>query len=623
MNQLLSRSAFLTLVLALAFLLRWQAGTELQLLPAEQAAGESAWLVDDEATAKALRRVEVTLAQGQVPLTDALYAGGTAQAQADSPVPAAVYAAVVRLLGQGASPDPSLSGYTEAEVEDVLLRSGPLLGLLLAVCVHLAARALLGSSERARLGAWCAAAVAAFTPALLEPTRLGLLSEAALGWVAVALLMRSFARLLEPRGVDPQGLVDGVMEGLLAGLLAGIAVALWAPALLFVLAGTAALLRACAEPEQAPARARAGILLLLVAAFALRLPLEEGPWAASSGPWVAWVRFASTLCLILAAPFAVVVMWSKKRGEPRRVLHLALLAALVLMAVAWMPEAWEAGRTGLLAFVTNEPLAGRWAAWTAVALAGLVLCGLVLWRTHQGFLVLVTGACVVLATPLLRDGAAAAALASAFLIALLVDARQAWMRSAAPLVAGVCIVAGFVLARPGEAALREERCEVSGGLRQLRALVPSTAPWNDPLPAPQSSVLVPATHAARAVLQGRRAVPAASVVRLAELGATADFAELARGLRGLGATHVVAAPRFAAEGSVQAGGAWDQLASASSDTQRLGEFERVHASPRRVGRDLRAVLASDAATGSALSIWKLAGKPEQAPERREPEFRAR
>ena len=128
MNQLLSRSAFLTLVLALAFLLRWQAGTELQLLPAEQAGGASAWLVDDEATAKALRRVEVTLAQGQVPLTDALYAGGTAQPQAESPVPAAVYGAVVRLLGQGASPDPSLSGYTEAEVEDVLLRSGPLLG---------------------------------------------------------------------------------------------------------------------------------------------------------------------------------------------------------------------------------------------------------------------------------------------------------------------------------------------------------------------------------------------------------------------------------------------------------------------------------------------------------------
>ena len=71
-----------------------------------------------------------------------------------------------------------------------------------------------------------------------------------------------------------------------------------------------------------------------MAAFALRLPLEEGPWAASDGAWAAWIRGMSTLLLVLSAPFAVLLILSRKRGEPRRVLHVALLVALVLVDVA-------------------------------------------------------------------------------------------------------------------------------------------------------------------------------------------------------------------------------------------------------------------------------------------------
>lgn len=633
LHELLVSRAFLPLVLALALLLRWQGGLELQTAPQERGGAAGEWIVDDEPTARALRRVEVALAQGRVPLADAAYAGGVPLDDAASPVPAAAWAAVARVAGTGAAGaagDPALRGHDEAALEGVLLRSGPLLGLLLALFVHLAARAL-GASRGAAL---CACAIAAFAPPLFAPLRSGLLSEAVFGWLACALLVRSWARLFEPRETRPHDLVDGVLEGLLGGLLAGLAVALWAPALVVVLAGVVALLRACAEREQAASRARSAILLLLVAAFALRLPLEEGPWAASDGAWAAWARFASTLFLVLAAPFAVVLMLAKKKDEPRRIVHVALLAALVLMAIAWTPQVWREVRAGLAALLEPAPLGGLHDRAVVAGLALLLVAALTAWRSHVGFFLLVAAALALCLAPVAREGAALCALVGAFLAAVVVEQASTWPRRGAVAAACLCAVAAFGLARAGDPGLREERLEVAQGLRVLRSVVQSSAPWNDPAAAPQASVLAPADHAARSVLLGRRAVCAAAASRLADqgmeervravaaLGAQTDMVEFARGLRLLGATHVVAAPRFVGASGAAPGGAWAALCLAPAGAVRLGEFELVHASPRRVGLDRRAALGGGEA-GSALSVWKLAGKAEDPARPREPEFRAR
>lgn len=633
LQDLLVSRAFLPLVLVLAFLLRWQGGADLRTAPDERGGALGEWIVDDEATAHALRRVELALAQGRVPLADAAASGGEALDDPASPVPAAAWAAVARIAdttSRGSAGDPALRGHDEAALEGVLLRSGPLLGLLLALLVHLAARAM-GVSRTAAL---CACAVAACAPPLFAPLVAGRLSEAVFGWLACALLVRSFARMYEPRDTRPDALVDGVLEALLGGLLAGLAVACWAPSLVVVLAGVVSLLRAAAEREQAAARARGAILLLLVAAFALRLPLEEGPWAGGEGAFAAWARFSSTLFLVLAAPFAVVLMLSKRKDEPRRVVHVALLAALVLMAVAWVPDVWREVRAGLAALMSPVPLSGPAARETVAVLALLVVASLVAWRTHLGFFLLVAGAMALGIAPFARDGAALCALVGAFLAALVADRASTWPRRGAAAAACLCVVAAFGEARAGDPGLREERLETALGLRALRRVMPSSAPWNDPAAASQASVLAPVDHAARVRLHGRRAVCADEAARLASAAmearvraVEASAAEpaldaLARGMRALGATHVVAAPRFLGAGRIVPGGAWAQLCLAPAGVQRIGEFELVHASPRRVGIDGRAALDGGAA-GAALSIWKLAGKAEDPARPKEPEFRAR
>lgn len=644
--QALAR-ALLPLVLACAFLLRWQAGADQRVAP-DEGAGALAWIVDDEGSAAALRRAELALATGRSSVRDAAASAGVPLSDPASPVPAALHASIARLVAPTGG-DPDLRGHDESAVEGALLRLGPLLGLLLAICVHLAARALLaGAGERAALlGSVCAAAVAACAMALVAPTALGRLCEGAAGWIAVALLVRSYARLAGKEGDDAeagtpaatQKLVDGVLEGLLGGVLVGIAIALWAPAAVVALCGAAMLLRAALDPVGRGLRARTALLLHLVAAFALRLPLEEGPWAASDGTWAAWIRGASTLLLVLAAPFAVLLLLSKQSGEPRRLLHAALLVALVVVAIAWLPEAWREGRAGWPALLAHDALQARWhgANWLAW---GALLFGLVMvaprWRGHGSFFVAMLAALALVAGLVVRDGPALVALALAFVVAEL--ARTPLAEGVAPrwsvLASRAIPVALFLAAlapagRVADEGLRQERLEHSLGLRRLREVVPSSAPWNDPDGEPQDCVLVPPGHAARALLHGRRAVPAALHARLAspemaarvaaveELGRVASFDELARGMRTLGATHLVAAPRHVGA-ELDPLGAWARLCLWRPG-EDAGPFKPAWSSSRRVAVDGRALLDEASPGGAACAIWQL----EPAPPRGSPELRAR
>jgi hypothetical protein len=644
--QALAR-ALLPLVLAGAFLLRWQSGAA-ERVSADEGQGALAWIVDDEESAAALRRAELALATGRSSVHDAAAAAGVPLSDPASPVPAALHASLARLLAPTGG-DPGLRGHDEAAVEGALLRLGPLLGLLLAICVHLAARSLLaGSAERSvLLGSVCAAAVAACAHPLVAPSALGRLAEGALGWIAVALLVRSYARLAS-RDEEPaedgtpaatSKLVDGVLEGLLGGVLAGIAIAAWAPAAVVVVCGSAMLLRAALDPVGRALRARTALLLHLVAAFALRLPLEEGPWAASEGVWAAWIRGASTLLLVLAAPFAVLLLLSRRRGGPRRVLHVAMLAALVLVAIAWLPEAWREGRAGWPALLAHDPLQARWPGPHLPAM-GALLVGAVLvaprWRDHAGFFVLLLAGASLLAGLVLRDGPALVALSAAFVVAELARAplhdgsasRIGVLASRAIPVA--LLLPAFALAgRAADEGLRQERIEHSLGLRRLREVVPSSAPWNDPDGEPQECVLVPAGHAARAILHGRRAVPATAHARLGsaemearvaaveQLARVESFEELARGMRALGATHLVAAPRHAGV-ELDPAGAWARL-SMWRPGEDSGPFKLAWSSPRRVGVDGRALLDARLPGGAACSIWRL----EPAASRPAPELRAR
>jgi hypothetical protein len=493
----------------------------------------------------------------------------------------------------------------------------------------------------------CAAAVAAFAWPLVAQGALGRLAEGAAGWIAVALLVRSYARLASKEGDDAlegtpaatQKLVDGVLEGLLGGVLAGLAVALWAPAAVVVLCGAAMLLRAALDPVGRAMRARTALLLHLVAAFALRLPLEEGPWAASDGAWPAWIRGASTLLLVLAAPFAVLLILAKKRGEPRRILHVALLAALILMSVAWLPEAWSAGREGWPALLAHDALQARWHGASWLAYGGLLVGALLVaprWRAHSGFLVLLLAILAAAAGLVLRDGPALVALVLAFVVAELARAPHArgsapgWTILASRAIPVLLLLASVAQAgRAGDPGARQERVEHSLGLRRLREVVPSSAPWNDPDGEPQDCVLVPPGHASRAILHGRRAVAATEHARLAspemaarvaaveQLGRAASFEDLARGMRALGATHLVAGPRHVGV-ELEPGGAWARLSlwRAGEDT---GPFKPAWSSSRRVGVDGRALLDPALPGGPACSIWRL----EAVPARSAPELRAR
>ncbi|MEY2747223.1 MAG: hypothetical protein RL112_2265, partial [Planctomycetota bacterium] len=432
---------------------------------------------------------------------------------------------------------------------------------------------------------------------------------------------------------------DGVLEGLLGGVLAGLAIAAWAPAAVVVLCGAAMLLRAALDPVGRGMRARTALLLHLVAAFALRLPLEEGPWAASDGAWAAWIRGMSTLLLVLAAPFAVLLILSRKRGEPRRVLHVALLVALVLVSIAWLPEAWREGRQGWPALLAHDALQARWhgADWLAFGALFVGACLLASrWRAHVGFFVLLFAILALLLGLALRDGPALVALALAFVVAELARAPLAegttprWSVLASRAIPVLLLFVAIAQAgRASDAGARQERVEHSLGLRRLREVVPSSAPWNDPDGEPQDCVLVPPGHASRAILHGRRAVAATGSARLASaemaarvasveaLGRVASFDELARGMRSLGATHLVAAPRHVGV-ELEPGGAWARLCLWRPG-EDSGPFKPAWSSARRVGVDGRALLDPALPGGAACSIWRL----EAGPARSAPEMRAR
>lgn len=513
----------LPVLLALAFVARWEPTRTIRLALDERTGGQGAWLIDDPRTCEHLRRVEVAAATDKVVVTDTFLAHPHGAEVPALPVLDTLLASVAQRFLRSPEGDVAMGFVDEAALEDLAVKLPPILGLLAVLATYAAARQIT-TGPRRDVAALVAAALVAFFPATVGVTAAGVLDAAAIGCVLQAFLVRATARSLESDRM-PAALLDALVAGAVSGLL----VATTALGLFLFLPVWAAFVgRAWRASGEARANAlRSGIFFSIVAALLARMPLSEGPWEESTGLVRGWLAGTSLLVFGSCAPF--VVMSLRKGSETPRAFRTAVFVA-VLVALAWQaPSAWTdlappvrawgehlATWRALQADPRDAEAGFDWAAMLGIVL-GATTPLLRDRRSDPTTRLLVVGAitaCVAaFLTPLARPYAV---VACALLVARALDhvlgqtELATWRRVGLP--AGIAVLALGVglapYARAVDRAQREERIDFVDALRWMRANTESGGAWNSPHVGGGWGVFASVTDGALVLYHARRPVVA-------------------------------------------------------------------------------------------------------------------
>jgi hypothetical protein len=514
--------ALLPFALALAWLARDQVG--------------AARGAPDEETAAHLRRIELSLAEGQAPLADGFLDPPRGAALPSPPFLDGGLALVAgRLLGQALQHDQG-TAIGEGEIERLLAWLGPLAGVLGALGVALLALALV-HDEWSGMAALIAALAFALWPGALEFGAAGRLHTA-----AILAPLCAFALAVLAQTSTSKDAFDWAQGGMSGGLFAALALLLAPGSLLFVpvLAYGFWYLMKRADDDRRHGARRAGLLFALTAAVVTGL---ASGGLAGHGPAQSWVRGASELAFAAGAPFLVVgaLPGAGTHAGSRLARAVGALVAFGLLPMAaW--HLWLGSRIGAGAWWAAPLELPGPRAWLALVLV-LVAAGS-LWRVPSWTVRGLARLAVLLAPLSLVAPAAAgpaAAVAGATLAVAVVHAPlRLRLRLATALVA-ILAVAALTRVEP------EAERELASALRRARALLPAEA-WSNSTARAGGSWLAPWTLGHRIAFLARRPPttsgfgPGLTPKRAREAAAvlaSVTEAQLAEGMQRLGAQVVL------------------------------------------------------------------------------------
>lgn len=630
---------FLPLILALAFVVRYEPTRTLRLAADEQRdLGGAKWLIDDPATCHELRRIELAIAGARVPSHDRFVNhpdGGE--------IPALSFfdgciAGIAQRVLRSPSGEVALGYVDERELEDFVIGLAPILGLLAVLATYWAARTIV-ERERSDVAVLVATACVAFHPASIAATSAGVLDSAALTTIVCALLVRSVVRSIRATSMSTS-LLDALVAGALAGILLASTVAGF---VVFLAAWIALFVHVLRSSGEARANAlRAGVFFTVITAFIARLSFTEGQLdeRAFVGGFSAGI---SLLAFFAAVPYLMILLFDRdKKPSMFRVACFVVALGLLVTQVVTVgkslahPVLWFTTNHAEIARVAPEFTAqaldgGTTALWIA-SLATAVWA----WRKRADTVTLGLGiftttlAVASLATALavpLWVVAVACALARA--IDQEVSSRRIAIAAGAACAVSLALALKSNLVGP-DAQARQERLDFVAGLRWLRTNSESGGPWNSPGTPNSWGVLSNTADGPLVLYHARRPALASPWGMLSgpePLRETAqrfhgdDLAVLERWMHGQGAQYVVTAGRASRRNrdmsarteSVQSNGVADRLLDAATEPARpIGGFSLEFVSKRRVDADGKTVL--DGALGRpVIAIWRLAREDPTTP----------
>ncbi len=554
----------LPLLLALAFVARWEPAHTLRLTDDEQRdIGGAEWLIDDPATCHEMRRIELAIAGNRVPTHDRFV-----NHPADGEIPAfalfdGFVAGVAQRMLRSPSGEAALGYVDERALEDFAVKLSPILGLFAVLATYWAARTIV-DGKRGDIAVLVATAFAAFHPALIASSSAGVLDAAALSAIACALLVRSTVRSIRATAM-PAGLLDALVAGALAGILvanSAVGLAVFAPAWI------AFFVHARRSGGETRANAlRSGVFFTVVAAFVARMSaaeesLDEGRIVAGYAAGVSLIVFFT------AVPYLLLLLFERdKKASAFRT--ACFVVALVVMATQ-VPAAWGTVAPAVAWFTSNHGLLAKTTPeftshFLDVASAALMLAtvGLAAWswrrRADTAVLALGTFAVVLaVATAVTALAAPLWAVVVACALARVIDDEESPRYASFAAAAGIAIFLALALKSAvlrSDASLRQERLDFVAALRWMRANTESGGPWNSPRTPSAWGVLSNVADGPLVLYHARRPALASPWGTLsgplplressARLHENSDIDRLERWMQGQGARYVVVAGRAA------------------------------------------------------------------------------
>ncbi|MFN0244401.1 MAG: hypothetical protein ACKVWV_16050 [Planctomycetota bacterium] len=555
-----------TLLLGVTLLAAWlrlEAGVAGRPTEVEARALGAGWLVDDDATASHLRRVELALAGGTVPRADRFLSHPELGELAGLPLFDRLLAAGAQRTLSGTSADPALRRIDEGALEHWMSAVNLWLAAALVLATYWTARAFASSGPALAAAVF----VAVFPPAVIVGAA-GRLDAHVFAATCVALAAGCLARGLRAREA-----LDGVFLAFIAGGAFGFASAISFSALSAFAVAWLACVLACARglPELRAARLRTALCFCVVAALTAQLFLADVVNEGGAQRMLGSAARATSFVFMLGA--LPLLAASLTRGDlKRKPFHLVILVAgaggLVYAARDTLREFWNA----------RHPFAEQIAAhgWGSVISLLAVGIGLAIaaWfarrRPSRTGTIAVCGAFVVLA------------------------------------------VSSWTAARAGPD--HTQRVEIVRSLRWLRENAPSAGAWNSAvgttdfgvLADPRAGALI-AYHARRPAVCSDAVLGSVNEERVVPALHGTDVEALVRALRVLDARYVVVSPLYAtAETPTEA----FALRLSLADAPAIEGFERVYSSPLRLGVGGRAP-RDGSPSGPAITIYRVTHKPSE------------
>ncbi|QDU68495.1 hypothetical protein [Engelhardtia mirabilis] len=278
--------------------------------------GGSAWLVDDPDAAYHLRRIEVAIAEGAVPLNDRYLNHPEGSAIPWPPAFDGLLARIAQMVhGSGGAPS-STRGVGEAELENMLVHAPVAMGALTTAAIFLATLMLAG---RVAVGWRVAAAAVAAAIYASAPIAVWYGGVTRIDHHVFVALLTALALAAVGRCLESRERTEVMAMAMVGGLACGVALLSWlASALLVGACGGALALRALmADDEHRAAACRAGTLFFAVCAVTVMVPAEQSPWNAVQPGSLINLSSGVTLALLGAiAPFELILLAARFAKGP-------------------------------------------------------------------------------------------------------------------------------------------------------------------------------------------------------------------------------------------------------------------------------------------------------------------
>ena len=300
MRPSLGASAALVALLAIAWIslhlrsARGPAAFGPGVSPESGAMSESRWWIDDGPSAYHLRRIEVSLATGKLPVEDRFLGTSAGTPIPLRPFPDAALGALAS-LALGAPPKPHhsdgpiLTDEYELRLEHLLARLAPWLGVLTTLLVALGAVLLAKEQDAKGSGhAWASGVLGALVFGT-APLAVWYGTAGRIGTMPIAVALVGLHTVLvlfvlryrpSPLPNNARGGADSLWAVLGAGVMAGLCLLSWAPSLAFVGIAGLAMLAAVAgtQGEQQRFSQRTGLLYFSAIAAVTLFPSLGSRW---------------------------------------------------------------------------------------------------------------------------------------------------------------------------------------------------------------------------------------------------------------------------------------------------------------------------------------------------------